>query len=650
MMDKLKGKVCCNKKNVFLLVSTIIIVLSIVIGFVYINPKMNRDVLFDKNNILKDRWVPLQEGQIIDNKYSFKSSDSKLSSVVLTVQNLNSQTEGKIRAIVENIDGEILNSLEEIVLPNTASQEIKVEITNKKSSEDIVIKLEEINNSEGVQTRVCDSEDTDVEAHLAYKIYSTMPDFVTPLTIIIFILVDLILIISFYFIFIKKESLEKIFIVTVLLCGICYMILFTPGNIPDDTTHIRNTLGFSSVLMSKGSREDIVIRESENFIGDTQPSIKTLNSYRKMINLYDNDNNYVNTGINLSVDFNVISYLPGILLVTLCRILSIDGILTIYIARFGNLIIYAVASYYAIKKIPIFKTTIFTIGLLPMVIHQCSSLSYDTIILSSAWLVIGYGFYFVYGKNKIKKVDMLIYIIASCVLVTQKSGIYFLLNLIPILINKTRISDTKERILTKITLICPWIITMVGLPLLTNNNLAARSVSKANVVTWANQEGYSFTYFISHIKETVMLFVRTVVKKFDHYVFTTLGQYLGSLNLILSRNIFIIWLVALFTSGFKNKNDTADISILHKIIYLLTFFAVCGASMLAMAFAFTPVGWPTIEGVQGRYFLPVIVFLVIFIRNKKIIIKNNLNRYFIMFIIILQTITVINILGALIIV
>ena len=50
MMDKLKGKVCCNKKNVFLLVSTIIIVLSIVIGFVYINPKMNRDVLFDKNN------------------------------------------------------------------------------------------------------------------------------------------------------------------------------------------------------------------------------------------------------------------------------------------------------------------------------------------------------------------------------------------------------------------------------------------------------------------------------------------------------------------------------------------------------------------------------------------------------------------------
>jgi len=475
-----------------------------------------------------------------------------------------------------------------------------------------------------------------------------MPYFVVPLTIIIFAIVDLTLIVSFYFIFIKKETLEKIFIIIVLFCGMCYMILFTPGNIPDDTTHIRNTLGFSSILMSKGTREDIVIRESENFIGDTQPSIKTLNNYRKMINLCDNDNNYVKTGINLSVDFNVISYLPGILLVSLCRILSINGILTIYVARLGNLIIYAVASFYAIKKIPIFKSAMFVISLLPMVIHQCSSLSYDTIILSSAWLVIGYGFDFVYGKSKIKKVDMLIYIFASCILITQKSGIYFLLNLIPILINKSRIPDRKERLLIKVILICPWIITMVGLPILLNNNPAIKSTSKANIVAWANQEGYSLAYFITHIKETVMLFIRTIVKKFDHYIFTTLGQYLGSLNLFLSRNIFVLWLVTLFASGFKTRDDDRDVPIIHRILYLFIFFAVCGASMLAMAFAFTPVGWPTIEGVQGRYFLPVILLLVIIIRNKKIVIKNNLNNYFILLIVVLQAITIINILGSII--
>ena len=54
-----------------------------------------------------------------------------------------------------------------------------------------------------------------------------------------------------------------------------------------------------------------------------------------------------------------------------------------------------------------------------MVIHQTISLSYDTIILSSAWLVIGYGFDFVYGSKKIKKIDMLVYMIASTIIITQ---------------------------------------------------------------------------------------------------------------------------------------------------------------------------------------------------------------------------------------
>ena len=140
------------------------------------------------------------------------------------------------------------------------------------------------------------------------------------------------------------------------------------------------------------------------------------------------------------------------------------------------------------------------------------------------------------------------------------------------------------------------------------------------------------------------------MKKFDHYIFTTLGQYLGSLNLVLSRNIFIGWLISIFVSAFKTDSDNKDIPFIHRILYILAFFAVCGASMLAMAFAFTPVGWPTIEGVQGRYFLPVLILLIIFVRNKKIIFKKNYDRYYIIWVIILQGITIINIVGQLLLV
>ena len=72
--------------------------------------------------------------------------------------------------------------------------------------------------------------------------------------------------------------------------------------------------------------------------------------------------------------------------------------------------------------------------------------------------------------------------------------------------------------------------------------------------------------------------------------------------------------------------------------------------MLAMAFAFTPVGWPTIEGVQGRYFLPVLILLIVIVRNKKIILKRQWNDYFILWVILLQGITIINIMGQILIV
>src|SRR5699024_7771549 len=97
-------------------------------------------------------------------------------------------------------------------------------------------------------------------------------------------------------------------------------------------------------------------------------------------------------------------------------------------------------------------------------------------------------------------------------------------------------------------------------------------------------------------------------------------------------------------------SDKKDIMLIHKILYIFAFLAVCGASILAMAFAFTPVGWPTIEGVQGRYFLPVLFLLVIFVRNKKIIFKKNYDRYFVMWVIILQGVTIINIIGQILIV
>lgn len=649
MMKEVINKIRENKRHTMICMIIFIIILTLLISWIYIYPKMQNDVLFDKNPILKDRWTPLEQNEVIDNVYEFASNDSKLSSIVITLQNTDTKNNGFVNVNVENENGDLIGHLETKIAPNTPSEDLKIEIGEKKAKEKIKIELKNIGNNKNIQVRVTDSEELD-DTHLAYRIYSTMPDFMLYFVILILILVDLIFIIGYYCIFIKKLAYEKIFMAIIFLIGVCYTLVFTPGTIPDEAIHIRNTLGYSSIILSKGTNEDIVIRECENFIGDTQPSIKTINSYRKLIVENNNSNVYVKTGQVLSSDFSVVSYLPGIIIVSVCRLLSLGGILTIYLARFANFLVYVFASYYAIKKIPIAKIACLALALLPMAVHQSISLSYDAIILSSALLVIGYGFSFVYGKDKITKKDIIIYISASCVLITQKSGVYFLLNMIPLLIGKNRVESCKERIKLKMILTLPWITTMIGFPVLTKSTQVSSTMTQTNIIGWAGKEGYSISYFLANVKETIMLFARTIIKKFDHYVFTTLGQQLGSLNLLLSKSFFMGWLITIFTGCFKTPNEQEDVPIWHKILYVFSFLAICGVSMLAMAFAFTPIGWPTIEGVQGRYFLPSLMLLVVIVRTKKIILNTKLQKILVILIVFLEATIIVNILGTLLIV
>ena len=46
--------------------------------------------------------------------------------------------------------------------------------------------------------------------------------------------------------------------------------------------------------------------------------------------------------------------------------------------------------------------------------------------------------------------------------------------------------------------------------------------------------------------------------------------------------------------------------------------------MFAMALAWTPQGYNVIEGVQGRYYIPIIFLLLICLQNSKIYLKENM--------------------------
>ena len=83
--------------------------------------------------------------------------------------------------------------------------------------------------------------------------------------------------------------------------------------------------------------------------------------------------------------------------------------------------------------------------------------------------------------------------------------------------------------------------------------------------------------------------------------------------------------LVLLISALKKEENKIDgrMRILFICINSIVFFLV----LLSMCIYWTPLGYDHIEGVQGRYFIPIIYTIIIIINNKKICLKENIYKY-----------------------
>ena len=110
-----------------------------------------------------------------------------------------------------------------------------------------------------------------------------------------------------------------------------------------------------------------------------------------------------------------------------------------------------------------------------------------------------------------------------------------------------------------------------------------------------------------------------------------------------------IYLLGLIPVSLMDKSNIKIYSI-QKIVSFITLILIFVAVCLFIYLSWTPVGQDTIEGIQGRYFIPIgpLLFLLLFNKRKSITIRNkrinldvgeDLNLAIILYIIIFLSIT-----------
>ena len=444
----------------------------------------------------------------------------------------------------------------------------------------------------------------------------------------------------------NEVKYEKLFLMCVVPLGIVYTLLIPPGIIPDEWTHMRNILSLSSQITGLEQNGHITMRECEYELYSQQ--VQSVNPeyynyiYTNLISI-SNQNNYVtidNDSIGLD---QIFCYFPSVIATLIARLLSFGAITTFYLGRIFNFIFYTIISYFAIKKIPFGKLLLFAIMLLPMTSHQMFSLSYDAVINSSSFACIAYGMYFVYLAEKITFKDVLFYAICGILLLTNKSSTYALILAIPILAKYFNPGNERTALRVKILIIFVLVVIvfLINLQLITDSNQVSdvESVS-GGIVSWAGLPSYTVEDILFNPIDSIRLIFNTFIEKGVDYIETAVGSLLGWLDISIAMPIIYTWLGILCITPFSEKSNEEVFTYRHKLLLLGISLITMVLILLGMALIYTPAGYPTIQGVQGRYFIPIIFLLLIPLQNSRIYLNSFINELLLIVIPWLSVITI----------
>ena len=387
--------------------------------------------------------------------------------------------------------------------------------------------------------------------------------------------------------------------VPALLFGVGFLFLITPLSPPDEEYHYRACLVLSNFLLGRGREPLLVPAGYLDFTGFTG-HWNTLSGWERV--LADFAAPLAPEGDALAwgevPGGYLLTYLPQTLFLTLARGLRLGFVPAFLLGRLGNLLFFTGCTYHAVRLSPRYKTALGVTALLPMTLQQAASWSYDAAINGLALLYTAALFRCLLEKGPLPRGDFWRLLLLGALLAPAK-GAYAPLLLLAALLPAGRFSSQGKKWGAALSVI------LTGVLLAALFQLSAAEKVRDTVLNWEGKPNYTLAFALQHPGETARIFARTLRFRLWLWVRTALGSHLSGLTLPLRRST--VWALAAVTllSGGGLGEREARLRLSWRLGFLAAAGLVVLAFMGAMFLWWTSEGRPVIEGVQGRYFLPV---------------------------------------------
>lgn len=421
----------------------------------------------------------------------------------------------------------------------------------------------------------------------------------------------------------KDFSVEKIFVFLSIVFGLLYVILLPPFQSVDEASHffrgfeIANAKFISSKIENQTGRylpqslsllsskfnyliKDIDKKTSPKFILDTA----SINLDKEKTSF----TNFQNTAL-----YSPICYLGQSTMMFIAQKINLAPIWIFYAGRIGNLFLFTVLIFFAIKITPVYKVPFALLALMPMTLSLAASLTSDVMLIGLNFLWVAFLLKIIFVKAKIKKSDIIFLVIMASLIALCKH--YIMLIPLVFLIPKEKFSAERNYYVSIFTVLSSAILCLALWQYFINDFSPSMS---------PNADYHAqLNFILTHPLHYIVIFIKSLFVKLPRILITMIGV-LGWQDTPLDFLTYILYpILMVLALGLDNEN-LYSLKIWQKVLLAIILLIAIITIFTNMYLMWSSVGAPIILGLNGKYFIPLMpAFLLLFLGKVNFSKKNK---------------------------
>lgn len=418
-----------------------------------------------------------------------------------------------------------------------------------------------------------------------------------------------------------KDKIEKMFLNFAIPIGLLFIIFMLPTYTPDACSHIWKAYEVSEGIFftkidDKGESKTEVPEVISTYRENVLTKYNILNDVISMEKSYDYNNTVKVDSPSKGYCFIFfIGYAIGFFI---AKIIGLNIFIGLFLAKIVNFIIFLSLAYIAIKKIPFGKILLSAYFMIPMMMQQATAVTADSIMNVTILLFIAYTLNLIFKKDELTKKEKIIFLVLTIFVGISKLTYLPLIALGLILAKRRKELSIKEKIiLGMLAIIICFGSTMIL-------NLLNRGYANESAKVYLQEAGVNSSEQINAIITKPIHYIKVLFNDFfvhgEFYLYNFIGQNMGWLSIQVPSVYICFYIIILLASIFVEDNkEVFDRKEKIFILFLTLFMYVL--IITGLYIEWTGVGSNVVAGIQGRYFLPIMILPLLCMCKKKNYIK-----------------------------